>query len=230
MSEMDTNLTSSSKRCYRADSSGTSLSPSSRHPVNEVSRTIYRNRFMKEIISIFMKCENITVDQNKRKPTYVERDAVPEDDSEYRYSLSRHWDHSRPTVCYIGLNPSTATATDSDPTMTKLATAANMMGFGGMTLVNLFPVRSPNPSEIDRHDAPMGEDADRYIKRAADEAEAVFAAWGSKGEQYSGRITEVIELIDRDICVLDFNQDGSPLHGGARGEFYDRLSPQTYSL
>jgi hypothetical protein len=76
----------------------------------------------------------------------------------------------------------------------------------------------------------MGEDAEKYIKRTTDEAEAVFAAWGGKGEQYPERIAEVIELVDRDICVLDFNQDGSPLHGGARGEFYARLSPQPYSI
>lgn len=177
-----------------------------------------------------MNCKDITVNQDRGKPAYVEKDAIPESDSEYRYILSRCWDRSRPTVCYIGLNPSTATATDSDPTMTKLATAANMMRFGRMTLVNLFPVRSPNPSDIDRHDAPMGEDAEKYIKRTTDEAEAVFAAWGGKGEQYPERIAEVIELVDRDICVLDFNQDGSPLHGGARGEFYARLSPQPYSI
>jgi len=177
-----------------------------------------------------MNCKDITVTQTKSKPTYIDKSAIPEGDSEYRYLLSRYWDHSRPTVCYIGLNPSTATATDSDPTMTKLATAANMMGFGGMTLVNLFPVRSANPSDIDRHDAPMGEDANKYIKRATEEADAVIAAWGGKGEQYPDRIAEVIELVDQDVCVLDFNQDGSPLHGGARGEFYGRLSPQRYSL
>ena len=128
------------------------------------------------------------------------------------------------------LNPSTATASDSDPTMTKLATAANMMGFGKMTLVNLFSVRSSDPSEIDRHETPLGEHPEKYIKQATDEAAAVFAAWGGKGEQYPNRIAEVIDLADRDICVLDFNEDGSPLHGGARGEFYARLSPQPYSL
>ena len=114
--------------------------------------------------------------------------------------------------------------------MTKLATAANMMGFGGMTLVNLFPIRSANPSDIDRHDAPMGDGADKYVNRATDEAEAVFAAWGGKGDQYPDRIAEVMQLIDQDVYVLDFNQDGSPLHGGARGEFYDRLSPEKYTL
>jgi len=177
-----------------------------------------------------MKCKEITVDQKKSKPKYLDKNAIPEGNSEYRYLLSRYWNHSRPTVCYIGLNPSTATETDSDPTMTKLATAANMMGFGGMILVNLFPVRSSNPSDIDRHNAPLGEDADEYIKRATKEADAVFAAWGGKGEQYTDRITEVNNIIDQDIFVLDFNQDGSPLHGGARGEFYERLSPKTYSV
>lgn len=177
-----------------------------------------------------MNCKDIPVNHDRGKPAYVEKDAIPESDSEYRYFLSRSWDRSRSTVCYIGLNPSTATATDSDPTMTKLATAANMMGFGRMTLVNLFPVRSSNPSDIERHDDPLGEDAEDYIRQATDEAEAVFAAWGGKGEQYPDRIAEVIDLVDRDICVLDFNQDGSPLHGGARGEFYTRLSPQAYCL
>ncbi|MFC7229986.1 DUF1643 domain-containing protein (plasmid) [Salinirubellus salinus] len=177
-----------------------------------------------------MDCKNISVDQTKREPEYTRSNAIPKQDSEYRYLLTRHWDDTRPTVCYIGLNPSTATASDSDPTMTKLATAANMMGFGGMLLVNLFPVRSPNPSDIDRHDSPKGSDADSYIEDAVDSAEAVFAVWGGKGKQYTDRIAEVIDIIDKPVCVLDYNKDGSPLHGGARGEFYNRLSPQPYSL
>lgn len=109
--------------------------------------------------------------------------------------------------------------------MAKPATAANMMGFGGINLVNLFSVRSLNPSDIDRHEAPVGESTEKYIIQATDEAGAVFAVWGGKWEQYPNRITKVLELVDQNICVLDFNKDGSPLPGGARGEFYTRLSP-----
>lgn len=177
-----------------------------------------------------MICNGISVEQSKERPTYTEKDAIPEGNSDYRYSLTRYWDDSKPVVCYIGLNPSTATASDSDHTMTKLATAAKMMGFGGMVLVNLFAIRSKDPSAIDSTDSLKRETNNDYIKQSAQKAEAVFAVWGGTGAEYTDRIAEVVELVDKEICVLDLNQDGSPLHAGTRGSFYDRLSPQPYSL
>lgn len=36
------------------------------------------------------------------------KEALLSDDRRYRYVLSRTWDEAKPTVLFIGLNPSTA--------------------------------------------------------------------------------------------------------------------------
>ena len=37
----------------------------------------------------------------------------------YRYALWRVWDHTKPYVMFIGLNPSIANETDNDPTIRR---------------------------------------------------------------------------------------------------------------
>ena len=38
----------------------------------------------------------------------MKKDAILSEDRKFRYILSRVWDEAKPTVLFIGLNPSTA--------------------------------------------------------------------------------------------------------------------------
>ena len=63
-------------------------------------------------------------------------------DRTYRYRLSRTWDESKPSVLFIGLNPSTADEKTNDPTIRRLIGFARRWGFGSMYVCNLFAFRT----------------------------------------------------------------------------------------
>lgn len=48
----------------------------------------------------------------------MQKEATISDDQIYRYKLSRTWDSTKPTILFIGLNPSIANETIDDPTIT----------------------------------------------------------------------------------------------------------------
>ena len=55
--------------------------------------------------------------------------AVYSDCERYRYSLSRVWDAAGKHVCFVMLNPSTATEVQNDPTVERCERRARALGF-----------------------------------------------------------------------------------------------------
>lgn len=64
----------------------------------------------------------------------------------YRYTLWREWIGGEGFVQFIGLNPSTATDTEDDPTIRRCINYAKSWGYGGMCMTNLFAYRATLPS------------------------------------------------------------------------------------
>lgn len=58
---------------------------------------------------------------------------------QWRYTLGRSG--SRPLIA-IGLNPSTATQERADPTVARVQRVAELHGFDGFVMLNLYPVRA----------------------------------------------------------------------------------------
>ena len=58
------------------------------------------------------------------------------EDRKYRFCLFRIWDRNLPLVMFIGLNPSTANETDSDPTIRSCGRIAKANGYGGFYMMN----------------------------------------------------------------------------------------------
>lgn len=129
----------------------------------------------------------------------------------YRYRLSRTWDTERETVAFVMLNPSTADATDDDPTLTRCINYAKDWGYGSLVVANLFALRSTSPDNLARHPDPVGPENDRYLRAVCDEAETVVAAWGTDGDLYD-RESEVADLLDGDLYALDTTKQGHPNH------------------
>ena len=48
----------------------------------------------------------------------------------FRYTLTRTWDETKSGVAFICLNPSTATATEDDPTIRRCIGFAKTWGYG----------------------------------------------------------------------------------------------------
>ena len=74
---------------------------------------------------------------------------IPELDTTKRFLLGQH---GKKELLAIGLNPSTANEQRLDPTSRNIKTIAQNNGFDGWWLTNLYPHRTPKPSELPKKD------------------------------------------------------------------------------
>ncbi len=128
----------------------------------------------------------------------------------YRYILWRIWDETKPTVLFIGLNPSTADETEDDPTIRKCINFAKTWGYGGIYMANIFAFRSTDPRKLYNEQDPVGSANDSYIKEYSDRSELTIACWGNHGN-FINRSGEVCNLVNSLYC-LDINITGEPRH------------------
>lgn len=129
----------------------------------------------------------------------------------YRYILEHRWGSLYKTVAFVGLNPSTATHEQSDPTVTRCINYAKAWGFGGMLMLNLFAYRATDPKDMKRHHAPIGgPDTNDTLERCSRMCELTVAAWGTHGT-YMGRDREVLPLLT-DPHALRLTKKGLPWH------------------
>ena len=117
---------------------------------------------------------------------------------QYRYKLSRLWDHFKPWVCFVGLNPSTADDKVDDPTIRKMIRMTQLWGgYGGIIVVNLFAYRATDPAVIKRVSPTVGiigPDNDNHIAHAFLQSELTVLCWGAHGD-YMDRGKTVIDLL-----------------------------------
>ncbi|WP_431977597.1 DUF1643 domain-containing protein [Micromonospora haikouensis] len=105
----------------------------------------------------------------------------------YRYDLTRTWSPGTAEATFVMLNPSTADAFHLDPTVRRCVGYARAWGCGGVRLLNLFGLRSTDPTALRRHDDPVGPHNDAVLTTFfADQAGTrhgpVVAAWGAYGD------------------------------------------------
>ena len=150
----------------------------------------------------------------------------------WRYTLWREWgavpkalgfpDWPREAVfgradevlMVIGLNPSTATETQDDPTIRRLKGFAQRWGFGALCMTNIFAWRDTDPRKMKQAADPVGADNDAWLLRSAAGAGMVLAAWGGHGA-HLGRGEAVCGLLQGAgvaLHTLRHNADGSPEH------------------
>lgn len=80
----------------------------------------------------------------------------------YRYWLCREWSPGLDSLVWLMLNPSTADATQDDPTIRRCMGFARRWGYGGITVVNLYAYRATNPRDLLTAADPVGPENDRY--------------------------------------------------------------------
>jgi hypothetical protein len=133
----------------------------------------------------------------------------------YRYTLERTWDESKPLVCFVLLNPSTADAERDDHTLRKGVGFAKLWGYGSLVFVNLFAFRATKPKDMKAAEDPVGPENDTFILSVAEEAHRVVLAWGTHGT-HQGRDEKVLKLLtvghaERLYC-LGKTKHGHPRH------------------
>jgi hypothetical protein len=125
--------------------------------------------------------------------------AVLSPDRRYRYFLSRQLAFDGKIVTFVGLNPSTADATQDDPTIRRCMGFAASWGARELWMVNLFAYRDPKPTALAAAQDPIGPDNDKWLDSAIAQSDVVVAAWGNHAtlmgrsdlirQRYQGRLT-----------------------------------------
>jgi hypothetical protein len=131
----------------------------------------------------------------------------------FRWWLHRHWSDG-PLVCFVMLNPSTATADQDDPTITRCINYAKAWGFGALSVRNLYPYRATKPAALKRAmkriDVTGGHRGHTEL-RAAISADLIIAAWGMHATDAAAQ--RFIELsAPKPLWCLGTTKDGKPVH------------------
>lgn len=106
------------------------------------------------------------------------------------------------------MNPETAKALIE---MVRVA-AKQFAGYDGICITNLFAYRSVSPAVMKAFVDPVGLGNDRHLKKVADGASLVVAAWSQHGS-FKNRSAVVREMIRRhDLHYLRITEGGEPWH------------------
>lgn len=140
----------------------------------------------------------------------MEKKAIISKDKIYRYKLSHTWGSTKPTILFIGLNPSIADENIDDPTITRCINFAKDWGYGTLLMANLFAFRSTYPKDIYLIDDPIGKDNDHYLLECVTQSDLIVACWGNNGT-YMNREKVITELVPNLYC-LQKNKNGTPHH------------------
>lgn len=138
-------------------------------------------------------------------------------DNRYRYWLeAKVSDHDGRVCMFLMLNPSTADAMRSDPTVSTCKRFARDWGYGTMRVCNLFALRSPYPRSLKESTDPVGPENDGWIVRNARDADLILCAWGNHGDHLdrSARVLRMLkgEGQSEKMRHLGLTKQGQPRH------------------
>ncbi len=132
----------------------------------------------------------------------------------YRYNLWRIWDRDDPIQVWVMLNPSTANATEDDPTIRRCMGFAKAFGCGGIRVANLFAFRATSPKDLKAARDPIGLMNNIYLSEIC-KNNTVICAWGAHGG-YLKRDEEAMGFMGlagaRFVRLGDTTKDGHPRH------------------
>lgn len=145
---------------------------------------------------------------------FLERDARLSDCGKYRYLLRRTWDHDKPRILFVMLNPSTADAEVDDATIRSCIRLSKSWGYGSFEVINLFGFRATDPKDMADAEHPVGPDNDRIAAAAIQRCDMAVCAWGAHWMAET-RAREMVRLITAKRPVaycLGTTKSGAPKH------------------
>jgi hypothetical protein len=128
---------------------------------------------------------------------------------QYRYEWLHRWAEGD-YVMFIGLNPSIADCSMTDPTVRRCISYAKRWGYGALHMTNLFAWIDSDPAIMKRQARPVGAKNDATLQRVASQAGLVVAAWGRHGAHLNRG--DVVKAMLPNLHALAVNRDGSPAH------------------
>lgn len=132
------------------------------------------------------------------------------DDRKYRYALWRIWESTKPLVMFVGLNPSSASEIDSDPTIKSVGRIARHNGYGGFYMMNCFPYVSTDPKAL--YDFGNTKLNDYWLMKISAICQDVVFAWGTfEVVKKTGRDKQLLAMFPSALAITIL-PDGSPKH------------------
>lgn len=125
------------------------------------------------------------------------------------------------SLCWIGLNPSTATHLGDDPTVRRIQRFTLAAGYAHYEIVNLFAYRSRHPEELAITQDPVGPQNHALVAQTVHRADRVICAWGAVPdsairEQRAAEIRWLYRLLTDPPSVntacFGFTASGAPRH------------------
>lgn len=147
------------------------------------------------------------------QPDDIVKAAVISDCGTYRYRLSRVWGDGC-LLPFCMLNPSTADASEDDPTIRRCISFARREGFAGIEVVNLFAYRATSPKAMFAAAFSFGPDNYSHLRAVAEAAKEygapIVCAWGTNA---SGReAIDIFRSVGAEMRCLGKTKDGRPRH------------------
>jgi hypothetical protein len=143
----------------------------------------------------------------------------------HRWWLVRHWSSAGSAVVFLGLNPSTATGRQDDPTLRRLRGLARQWGHGRLLVLNLFSRIGRDPAQLRRCPQPVGEHNDAWLATALAWLAAsppgsegppprLWLGWGNQGGLH-GRHRQVLDQLrcwNGEVVCVGLTRKGQPRH------------------
>lgn len=100
-------------------------------------------------------------------------EAIFDETLNHRLKITCKWDGELPRCLYIMLNPSNADLKECDPTLDKCIKIASNNGFGSLAVVNLFSLRTHDPSILLESTVKTLPENLENVKLAIDDADII---------------------------------------------------------
>lgn len=138
----------------------------------------------------------------------------------YRNALLIQWDATRKPKCFVGLNPSTATELEDDPTIRRCIDYARRWDRGGLLMLNASAFRATDPRVMLAFDGDQigPENTIAFLEHMIVEFETgpPVAAWGANAKKIvippGGNRADELRVLMGVMDCLGFNRDGTPVH------------------
>lgn len=137
----------------------------------------------------------------------------------YRYEMGRDWTPGGTpprTILFIGMNPSTADETRSDPTCARELGFSRAWGYTRYLKGNVLSWRATNPRDLPHDpDLAQGPETLDSLARLAAQSEMILMATGRLHRRYADKISETTAAMAATglpLMCLGTNADGSPKH------------------
>ena len=153
-----------------------------------------------------------------RLPEGVTGEAEFSECGRYRQVLRRDWTQAGAApraVLFIGMNPSVADATASDPTCHRELTFAQDWGFTRYLKGNVLDWRATSPGDLPAPEIAASADNIPALVEMAKEAEFIVMAYGRLHKRYAGIVQDAVQAMaqtGRPLKCFGLNKDGSAKH------------------